>query len=170
MLEVKSITELAKELFQQVQFENRSLDNITLIGYSMGGLVAFEAAKLIEKNKGKIKKLIILDKTAHTNNDDVRGVSNELDKYIDLLSISESDKIRMVDYLSNHMMLINSYLQKDKIEADITIYYCGDKSPSSEILDWSNFTSGKTDFIHLKEITHYEIPNNWNSVFEKKTG
>ena len=163
---IDSIQELAYLLFQQVLIENRDLENITLVGYSMGGIVAFEAAKLIEKNKGKIKKLIILDKTAHINNDDVKGVSNELDKYIDLLSISESDKIRMVDYLSNHMTLINSYLQKDKIEADITIYYCGDKSPSSEILDWSNFTSGKTDFIHLKEITHYEIPNNWNSVFE----
>jgi len=168
LLEVKSITELAKELFQQVQFENRSLDNITLIGYSMGGLVAFEAAKLIEKNNGKINKIIILDKTAQTNNiqGDIREISSELYEYVDLLSISESDKGRMTSYLNEHMKWINGYQQKDTIQSNITIYYCGDEAPSDEILDWKKHTKGEATFKQLKDITHYEIPAYWNQIFD----
>ena len=56
--------------------------------------------------------------------------------------------------------------EKDTIQSNITIYYCGDEAPSDEILDWKKHTKGEATFIQLNDITHYEIPTYWNQIFD----
>jgi surfactin synthase thioesterase subunit len=107
---------------------HESDDGFNLIGYSFGGIAAFETAIKLQKQKKKIKNLILLDssplKEIHEQISDTYGKLFELsDKF------SEQMKIIM-NFLTTHIIVDYNVIKKQLIALktkeeinEVKIYY-----------------------------------------------
>ena len=140
---------------------------ITILGYSMGALVAFEMAKWLEENEIRVKKLIILDKTAQP---EPGKIIQNIELKMELLDIAaqistdNNDYERIVNYLKDHQQYIESYQQSGTANADLDVYYCENGFSVFDFLKWQIFSKKRVLLHKIKAAGHYEIPAIWNEL------
>ena len=138
-----------------------------LLGYSMGGLTAFEMAKWLEENGVKVKKLIILDKTAQpeygkiVQKVDLKGELMEIARQI---AADPMDYNRIIDYLRAHESLIEAYQQQGLVSCPIEVFYCAQGFELADFLKWQRFSSAELKIQSFANCSHYEIPKIWNEL------
>jgi len=166
----ESIENLA-EILVDSYLENYGFlpENIANISaYSMGGIVAFEMIKILNRKGVKIKSLKIWDKSAQLKKSNskqkIKKISSELMNYVNQIVTSDNQRTQMMNYLLHHQNLIHDYLQKGTIHCELSIYYCSNNFNKDEIFDWEKINLGATKFIELKNINHYDIPDYWNKL------
>ncbi len=136
-----------------------------IVAYSMGGIVAFEVIKLLEKMGTSVDNLIVWDKSAQDkltpfNKHTVSDIKDELISIIDKISPTQEQKANVLRYINQHQDMIENYLQEGKINCPIKIFYCERGFKKAEIKLWSNYTLANCEFIPINT-THYEIPEFW---------
>lgn len=161
------IEEVAMELIQERLMSGELPSEITLLGYSMGGLTAFEMAKWLENNGVNIKRLIILDKTAQPEPGNIIkrvSLKTELIEIAKQIASDETDFERIISYLKIHEQMIEVYQQSGCLNCPIDVFYCSDGFPESDFLKWQRFTKQKVNLTKIDKCSHYEIPKIWNDL------
>ena len=162
-----SIEEIARKLILERQMIGELPHQVTILGYSMGGLTAFEIAKWLENNEINVKRLIILDKTAQPEpGNKIKRVNlkSELIKIAKQIATDEMDFERIIAYLKTHEQTIEKYQQSGYLKCPIDIYYCSDGFQETEFLKWQRFTNQKISLNKIENCSHYEIPKIWNEM------
>lgn len=165
--ECKSIQDIAQYLINERLKTHNIPKEIILIGYSMGGLVAFEIAKWFEKQKCEVKRLIILDKIAQPETGKVIDkveLNSELSEIALQISTDQNDMKRISMFLKKHIQMIEAYQQTNKLKCMIDVYYCETVLKRNDFLEWQLFTSQFVNFILVSNTSHYEIPKIWNNL------
>jgi surfactin synthase thioesterase subunit len=161
------IEEIALELIRERQHLGSLPKEVTILGYSMGGLTAFEMAKWLENNGVTVKKLIILDKTAQPEpGNKIKRVSlkAELIEIAKQIASDESDYDRIIKYLKSHEQMIESYQQNGVLNCPIEVYYCSNGFEEIDFLKWKRFTKENVNLTKIEKCSHYEIPKIWNDL------
>lgn len=164
---VNRIEEIALELIKERQNLCKLPKEVTILGYSMGGLTAFEVAKWLENNDVKVKKLIILDKTAQPEPGNIikrLNLKSELVEIANQISSNKDDLARMINYLKSHEQMIEEYQQNGILDCEIDVFYCEEGFDEIDFLKWKLYTNKKVNFKKIKKISHYEIPKIWNNL------
>jgi non-ribosomal peptide synthetase component F/surfactin synthase thioesterase subunit len=161
------IEEIASKLIHERQMMGKLPQHVTILGYSMGGLTAFEMAKWLENNGINVKRLIILDKTAQPESGNkIKRVNlkSELIEIAKQISTDDMDFERIITYLKTHEQTIEKYQQSGYLNCPIDIYYCSDGFQETEFLKWQRFTKQKISLNKIQNCSHYEIPKIWNDM------
>lgn len=162
-----SISEIANALIQErISFGNMP-EEVTLLGYSMGGLMAFEMAKWLESNNVKVKELIVFDKTAQPEaGRKIKRIvlTNELIDIARQISSDDKDYDRIINYLKIHEQMIEDYQQSGCLNCEITIHYCNDGFEIDDFLKWQRFSNKKINLNKITNCSHYGIPKIWNNL------
>jgi surfactin synthase thioesterase subunit len=133
----------------------------------MGALTAFEMAKWLEENEVKVKKIIVLDKTAQPEFGkfvEKIDLKPELLEIADQIASDEIDYERITSYLKVHEGLIEAYQQQGFVRCNIDVYYCENGFPTDDFQKWQRFSSGVINLKSIKRSSHYEIPKIWNDL------
>lgn len=163
----KSIEEIARMLLTERIALGELPEEVMLLGYSMGGLTAFEMAKWLEENGVKVKKLIILDKTAQpeygkiVQKVDLKG---ELMEIAQQIAAGAMDYNRIIDYLMAHESLIEAYQQQGFVSCPIEVFYCAQGFALADFLKWQRFSSAELKIQSIANCSHYAIPKIWNDL------
>jgi surfactin synthase thioesterase subunit len=163
----ENIEEIARMLLVKRMSMAEFPEEITLLGYSMGALTAYEMAKWLEDNNVKVKKLIVLDKTAQPEFGRVLqqvNLKGELTDIAQQIAVDNSDFHRIINYLSAHESMIEAYQQMGFIHCPIEVFYCEKGFPNSDFLKWQRFSSNKISMKSISGCSHYEIPKIWNEL------
>jgi len=163
----ENIEEIARILLNERMSMAELPKEITLLGYSMGALTAFEMAKWLEENEVKVKKIIVLDKTAQPEFGkfvEKIDLKPELLEIADQIASDEIDYERITSYLKAHEGLIEAYQQQGFVRCDIDVYYCENGFPTDDFQKWQRFSSGVINLKSIKRSSHYEIPKIWNDL------
>jgi non-ribosomal peptide synthetase component F/surfactin synthase thioesterase subunit len=161
----ENIEEIAKILLKERVSLADLPEEITLLGYSMGALTAFEMAKWLEENNVKVKRLIVLDKIAQPEVGRVlqkADLNGELMNIAKQIAVDETDFNRIINYLSSHESMIEAYHQMGFIQCPIEVFYCEKGFSHSDFLKWQRFSSNKISLKPIPDASHYEIPKIWN--------
>lgn len=162
-----SISEIANALIQERLSYGNMPEEVSLLGYSMGGLMAFEMAKWLESNNVKVKELIIFDKTAQPEaGRKIKRIvlTAELIDIAKQISSDDNDYDRIIDYLKIHEQMIEDYQQSGCLNCEITIHYCNDGFEVDDFLKWQRFSNKKINLNKITNCSHYGIPKIWNSL------
>jgi surfactin synthase thioesterase subunit len=163
----ENIEEIARMLLKERISLAKLPEEITLIGYSMGALTAFEMAKWLEENNVKVKQLIVLDKIAQPEVGRVLqkvDLKGELMDIAQQIAVDETDFNRIINYLSSHESMIEAYQQMGFIHCPIEVFYCEKGFSHSDFLKWQRFSSNKISLKPIPDASHYEIPKIWNDL------
>jgi surfactin synthase thioesterase subunit len=161
------IEEIANELLFARQAMGKLPNQVTILGYSMGGLTAFEMAKWLNNQGVRVKKIIILDKTAQPEPGNILKrvhLKSELIEIANQISTDDIDSERIQTYLKSHEQMIEQYQQSGYLDCPIDIYYCSDGFQENDFLKWQRFTKQKINVIKVENCSHYEIPKIWNNL------
>ncbi|MFM7683138.1 MAG: thioesterase domain-containing protein, partial [Bacteroidota bacterium] len=161
------IEEIALELIRERKQVGSLPKEVTILGYSMGGLTAFEMAKWLQDNGVNVKRLIILDKTAQPEPGNIIkrvSLKTELIEIAKQIASDETDFERIISYLKIHEQMIEAYQQSGSLNCPIDVFYCSDGFPESDFLKWSRFTKQKVNLTKIDNCSHYEIPKIWNDL------
>jgi non-ribosomal peptide synthetase component F/NRPS condensation-like uncharacterized protein/surfactin synthase thioesterase subunit len=163
----KSIEEIARMLLRERLALGDLPEEVLLLGYSMGGLTAFEMAKWLEENGVRVKKLIILDKTAQPEYGKIVQKVNLKGELMDIarqIAADDPDYNRIIDYLKTHESLIEAYQQQGSVSCPIEVFYCEQGFALSDFMKWQRFSSAKLKIQSIANCSHYEIPKIWNKI------
>jgi non-ribosomal peptide synthetase component F/aryl carrier-like protein len=163
-----SIEHLASYLlkaFEEQQALPRKIERI--VAYSMGGLVAFEMIKLLEKRGVQVAQFVIWDKPAQLRYepDFKRDLHETLYEYAHQIALDDQQKESIIHCLKQHQRMIETCVQQGIIQSDIVLYYCQNGFEDEANAAWAQLTRGTFQAFALSiEITHYDIPKHWNKV------
>jgi hypothetical protein len=163
--EIESIEHLANYLlkaFEDQQALPQKIDRI--VAYSMGGLVAFEMIKLLEKRGVQVAQFVIWDKPAQLRYepDFKRDLHETLYEYAHQIALDAHQKESIIHCLKQHQRMIETCVQQGIVQSDIVLYYCQDGFDDEANAAWAQLTRGSFTQIALnKGLTHYEIPTYW---------
>jgi non-ribosomal peptide synthetase component F/surfactin synthase thioesterase subunit/acyl carrier protein len=158
---------IARQLIHERERIGKLPSHVTILGYSMGGLSAFEMAKWLESHGVKVNKLIVLDKTAQPEPGNKLKRVNLKSELIDVarqIATDDMDFERIQNYLKSHEQMIEEYQQSGCLDCPIDIYHCSDGFPESDFLKWQRFTKQMVQVIKIENCSHYEIPKIWNNL------
>jgi non-ribosomal peptide synthetase component F/thioesterase domain-containing protein/acyl carrier protein len=162
-----TIEEVAQFLINERLKSHQLPKEIVLIGYSMGALVAFELAKLLQEKKCEVKRLIVLDKVAQPevgNVIDNIELNAELREIALQISTEQKDKERISIFLKKHVQMIEAYQQKSQINCEIEVHYCEKILDKTDFATWQLFSNHQVNYIPIPNASHYEIPKIWNNL------
>jgi len=153
----KSIEELAKNFIDEI-VNLPGNEKITILGYSMGALVAFEMTKELEKRNREVE-LILLDRGAK----DIPGGdllevidSSEFDEaFTEEIQpwssfIDEKNKGLLRQLFAYNLKLIGRHKIQGTIKADLSVAEALHGEPKTNMQDWAKHTSGSLRHIFLE--------------------
>ncbi|WP_298510495.1 non-ribosomal peptide synthetase [uncultured Kordia sp.] len=164
-----SIEELAQEYYNEIANISVYKTEITVLGYSMGALIAFELIKLLENN-GFTPKLILLDKGVKSTikNQDLTKISDEeLDELLQinlgasLEALNQQEIAQLKKFYLNNLKIHNDYRMNGTIQSDILTIESRNNDKNANMHQWSNYTKGNLKNEFAKG-SHYEILNHEN--------
>jgi len=160
---IEDLAELLLKAYKSSSGFPKRIDKIT--AYSMGGIVAFEMVKSLERQGVEVGSLVIWDKPAQIQvtrpMDEKVPLKQEVLDYVDRIVEDTIQRKRMVNYLEFHQQLIEAYVQSGTVKCPIQLYYCEEGFDFSEIQQWELLTEASVELLPLKGISHYEIPEHW---------
>ena len=164
-----SIEEMAQYFSKEIKKHHVDRTHkFTILGYSLGAVIAFEILKILEKEYDEIA-LVIVDrptdisaqKTKKSINEEVNWLLIEYEKFV---HINLEEKGRMKAFLKNNLKIDNQYRLNGEISNNIHILESIENEHSSAMMDWQNFTKGIINQHYIKG-THWDAFSEEN--FEK---
>lgn len=142
----KSIEEIASTAKSEIEKKQASGDYF-IVGYSMGGLVAFELAKLLEKEDKKVK-LVIIDISPKTENDPALNnpllVNYVSEKFLEPFTHLGKDSLKSIRALFEHnLKLMNAYRTVGTVSADILVLQARESAQDEKMMLWGDYTNSK---------------------------
>ena len=159
--------EQAAAVFCEQLISNQNSDHLILVGYSMGGNIAFEMAKILETTQFQIS-IVLIDTITKTNKEEINDTvddENETDwliqQYKLLIGEDEVQEALLKRLLNNNFKLFNKYEQTGKIKNQLYLFEAKGNPMATNMKRWSNFTDGRTvhEFI---EGGHWDALTNIN--------
>jgi tyrocidine synthetase III len=150
----KSIEGTAKEFFQEIV--QRNDNNVSLLGYSLGALAAFETAKLLEA-AGKSVQLILIDRQpVHQQQLPVETFAaiaeQELASWMPDVNYRLAERIKAL--VTQNLHNLNAYTQAGSIAANILAFNAA--AGNQQMQHWQAFTAG-TVTCHTLPGHHYNL-------------
>jgi surfactin synthase thioesterase subunit/acyl carrier protein len=151
--------------FQQIQ-EIKNIQNdgeYYIVGYSMGGLIAFEIAKEIEKDNRCSVNLFLIDCISDMKNKYFEGDSDSddnmikemLDVYKEFLSLDKMSHYQF--FLQNNVNIFRKYKFSGYVKGNICVFEA--KENDLDMSQWVQYGQGK--FRHkIVNGNHYSVINN----------
>ncbi|PSL21502.1 non-ribosomal peptide synthetase [Chitinophaga ginsengisoli] len=157
--------------------ENESGREVMLTGFSFGGTIAFEVAKILEE-KGIRTTLLLLDRdtrdkkkrkqSIELSRDAIQQEVNWLRDWLADVGLEDTHRDHLEKLFYHNLRLSEAYEQKGKIKGDI-IAFKAKQNIHNDFLhmkDWERYTSGR--FTHLfTQGDHYDaitLPRNLQLV------
>jgi amino acid adenylation domain-containing protein len=155
-----SIEQAAQEFSAEIM-KNQEGGDFVLLGYSMGAIIAFEMARILEEQFGPIR-MVLIDRPPVIRDmekmPDKAAVNKLLEwmveQYRILTGDAEADGEGLKRFLLNNMELMQNYQQSGKIGSDIQALECRQKRAVS-MKDWADYTEGNLEHCFI-EGTHWE--------------
>lgn len=163
-----SIQNIAQILYQSL-LQNYKNEHLYILGYSMGGLISYEIAKLIEKGQNIKTTLILIDSAPNSmlkdikkeKEEEVNTVQNLLDIYKQCFTNSKISFYKK--YLENNISLIKKYEIEGYISGNIVTIEAQYGNYNMDM--WKHYTTGKFQHSILQE-DHFTIIKN-NNIIQK---
>lgn len=160
-----SIAETAKHFAKEIVDANE--DHVVLLGYSLGALVAFETAKLLEPLSIKVS-LVLLDRdpVSAGSHEKISAeiekvvVEKEIDNWLQQSNVQFTEPMRALVY--QNFRNLRAYKQCGSIKANILAVQAA--YGHQQMNNWRRFTAGKFEFIELRA-NHYNILSD-SSLFQ----
>lgn len=142
----KSIEEIASTAKSEIEKKQASGDYL-IVGYSMGGLVSFELAKLLEKEHKNVK-LVIIDISPKIENDPALNnpllVNYVSEKFLEPFIHLGKESLKSIRALFEHnLKLMNAYRTVGTVSADILVLKARESSQDEKMMHWNDHTNGK---------------------------
>ncbi len=181
------IRERAYEHFKEAVADVESMiinslddESIYICGYSMGSLIAFEVAVRLETQGYKVEKLIVAANEAPSEQVEFINVSDLSDeefmeKLIELGGIPKElcEKKRFLRMMlpifkSDFSILYEyrSHVYKNKIKADIDVFWGEEDVPHGKVKSWAEHTTGECTFYQFKG-NHFFLLTEYNLFAEQ---
>lgn len=132
----------------------------TLVGYSMGGAIAFEIARRLESEGAEVE-LILLDTVPETASQkegleqfNEGNTQTELDEWLAIINIE--DKARMSEVYNHHSRLINEYVISGAVRGNIHAFHRNDEPITDHVSEWAVYTSGSFE-AEILPGTHFDF-------------
>lgn len=157
--EVPSLTAVAEEYVQHIQAN--SLKNITLLGWSLGGLIAIEMAHQFAKIGTRIERVVLLDTTApspaclaQVKETSLAEFYSKLVRFNGIYPNIQDEQIHRYYKLYNALTLALKQYHLTPYDGDV-IYF---RSHSSEttVKEWKTFITGNVTVI-THEVDHWNF-------------
>jgi tyrocidine synthetase-3 len=166
--------EQAAIAFSDEIVKQQTADEFIIFGYSMGAVIAFEMAKILE-TKFKAIRLILVDKSLNRDHRNV-NISNDVNReiewliaqYKNLVADEDLDEITLSRFLLNNMQILNSYAQTGVIKSRIYAFESTGNHVSAGMKEWNNHTSGGIEHTYI-EGGHWEALAGTNLHHFEKT-
>lgn len=161
---VDTFQEMIFFLFQEIK-KIQSNGEFFILGYSMGGVIGFEIAKILEKELNSKVNLVLIDsapKSMVYDNNKEANTNDVLQKiitaYKDVLPSNQLENYKK--FLLNNICLIKGYSVKGSIKGNIMSFEA--KNGNYNMSNWAKYTSGsfKNEII---DGDHFEVIKNINS-------
>ncbi|MCF6402533.1 amino acid adenylation domain-containing protein [Chitinophaga filiformis] len=163
--------------FATAILENEPGKEVVLTGFSFGGTIAFEVAKMLEE-KGIRTTLLLLDRdirdkkkrkqSIELSRDAIQQEVNWLRDWLADVGLEDTHRNHLEQLFYHNLRLSEAYEQKGKIKGDI-IAFKAKQNIHNDFLhmkDWERYTSGR--FTHLfTQGDHYDaitLPRNLQLV------
>jgi tyrocidine synthetase III len=159
----QGIEEMAKGFADEI-IKTTVEDEIVIVGYSMGALVAFEITKELERKMRKVR-LVLLDRNLRStvNENVTAGVSGqaldnifneELSPWLAFIDANDIENFRKLFF--HHLNLIGRYMPKGRVEADVLACEAGNGKIKTKMYGWEQYTSGNFKHVYLSG-THADV-------------
>jgi surfactin synthase thioesterase subunit len=160
----KSIEEAALDLSRKIIEHSAKDKSIIIFGYSMGAVIAFEMAKILEA-QNKYLQLILVDRNVQSTSDRISGSGlGKRDKedlvrrYKQLVTKSNTDEKELEIFLSNNIKILRDYNVNGKIKSPIYAIEAVGNKVKTNMQDWKKFTDGQFKISFIKG-DHWELFN-----------
>jgi len=140
----RSVKDMAKTLFNDVVSTGITKD-IILFGYSFGGLVAYELARMLEKRGITSLRIVVLDNTV-SNNEKVTDQPSLHEFFATELKkigvTPDAQAFKMLDFLyTNYLDKISSHVVKGSVEAPMLAIEAVNRNRETKMIQWGKHSS-----------------------------
>lgn len=157
---VDTFQEMIFSLFQEIK-KIQSDGDFFILGYSMGGLIGFEIAKILEKDLNNKVNLVLIDSAPQSmfySNKEINTKDVLLEivtAYKDILPSNQLENYQ--EFLLNNISLVKDYSASGSIKGNIISFEA--KSGNYNMSNWANYTTGyfKNEII---DGDHFEVIKN----------
>jgi tyrocidine synthetase III len=158
----ESIEHAAKQFSEEV-INHHVKGELLVFGYSMGAAIAFEMAKLLERN-GLQPTLVLVDRGIPSNMQKLLervtagwATKQLLNLYKHFIPTSNVDEAAVKRFLQNNVKILARYRQSGKIES--RIYAFEADGNNQRMKQWNNYT-------HAGVTHHFIKGGHWNALDE----
>ncbi|UII33616.1 amino acid adenylation domain-containing protein [Fulvivirga ulvae] len=157
-----SIDAMAISFTREITMVNQAGQPVVLIGYSMGGTVGFEMARILE-GQGYPVTLIIIDRNVYEDegtldDEDISKMLNqELAHWHKDLKDQDFDRVKRL--VLHNAKILATYQIQGKIQGSIITIEAKRDTHQIHMEEWGNFTTGSFEH-HYVQGDHYTIIDN----------
>ncbi|MBL6446394.1 amino acid adenylation domain-containing protein [Fulvivirga sp. 29W222] len=161
-----SIDAMATSFTREITMANQAGQPMFLIGYSMGGTVGFEMARILEQ-QGYPVTLIIIDRNvnedeeAQEDEEISRLLSHELAYWHKDLKDQDFDRVKRL--VLHNVKILAAHKIQGKIQASIIAIEAKRDTDQIYMEEWNSFTNGSFEH-HYVQGDHYTIIDNLETL------
>lgn len=157
---VESIDEMVIQIYKEIKnIQNQGQFNI--LGYSMGGLISFEIAKLIEADLNTQTNIFLIDSYSYDmlRENKINSIQQTVEEILKVYKeyFCEERSKYFKSFIWNNLNLIRDYKVKGKIEGNI--FALEAENSNSDMCKWSEHTLGKFT-LKISRSNHFSIIDN----------
>ncbi len=158
----ESLLEMSERFVSELITSFDEGQSVILLGYSMGGLISFEMAKLLESKGWKVK-LVLLDKNVPDPLRDVAIDIEEIEKqeafqeishWLEQMGVEEVTYFK--EFFANNIKISMQHEISGMLNADVLALEANLNETSTDMQDWQAHTHGKVTH-HYLEAKHLEV-------------
>ncbi|MBO9586220.1 MAG: AMP-binding protein, partial [Flavobacterium sp.] len=139
--------EQAAAVFCEQLLSNQKEGDLILVGYSMGGNIAFEMAKILEETNLSVS-LVLIETVAKAKSTDLFDSENETDwlieQYKRLIGEDEVNAESLRYFLNTNFQIFYDYEQTGKIKNKLQLFEAKRNQSSINRKEWERFTTNET--------------------------
>ncbi|MEL7006037.1 MAG: thioesterase domain-containing protein [Bacteroidota bacterium] len=156
----ESVENMAEE-FERRILNSQKTDQIFILGYSFGGLIAYDLTKRLELSGLKVKLILvdIPEPDAEMDLDISEDLKEELfnseiTPWLENFDSSEVEKLKRLYF--NNLELSSKYTLRSKLSSDILAFEARYNEVSADMVQWKQHTSGNF-IIETVDADHFGI-------------
>lgn len=155
------INEIAQTFVSEI-VNYQKTGNYTLVGFSMGAIVAFEMTKLLEE-KGEEVNLILIDKNLNVDyEEEEKFFDIDFEEIIRTLqydaSMYRDAQTRIHNLYKHNFKILSEYAVEGQIKAPIYALEARDNNVSTKMEIWENYTQGNFEHLFISG-SHFTLLN-----------
>ncbi|MFC0516389.1 amino acid adenylation domain-containing protein, partial [Mucilaginibacter angelicae] len=141
----ESIEQIAKAFSEQIA-DKQSDEKFIILGYSMGGLIAYEIARILKPRFANFN-LMLIDVSAGEspdNAEDLRDIENESEwllKNQGQFLENTIDQLHYQRFLANNIRMSKQHKKVGKVDVDIIAYESSGANNPACMESWKNYTA-----------------------------